>query len=139
MGNDNIRLWFPSVLKSIDILQREEPTEIYISTPGPIGLLGLLVSRLLNIKALGIYEPDFTEEIGRAVEDKAIIEILESYARWFYSKMDMIKVHTSECKRSLEAKGLKKDKLQLIPKDIEAELFVKKPDEEQIISNINRV
>jgi len=115
MGHEKARLWFPSVLKSLDILQREEPTEVFISTPGPVGLLGLLVARLLNIKTCGIYETDFMAEINSVVDDPAIIEITESYARWFYSKVDTIMVRTAESIHRLEARGLERTKLQLMP------------------------
>jgi hypothetical protein len=139
MGHDDVRLWFPSVLKSLDLLQREEPTEIIVSTPGPIGLLGLLVSRLMNIKIFGIYETDFTDGMSRVVEDRAIVEILESYARWFYSKLDTIKVHTPECIRLLETKGLESTRIELMPNGLDPNLTPAKPHERQFLSNLDCV
>jgi glycosyltransferase involved in cell wall biosynthesis/predicted metal-dependent phosphoesterase TrpH len=128
---EDYTLHFPSILKSIDIIQKEKPTEIYISTPGPIGLFGILVAKLLNIKANGIYHTDFTYEVEKIVDDHVIAEIFESYTRWFYSMMDSIKVHTNEYINLLEMRELDRTKLKWLPKGIDPDLFVNKKDAEQ--------
>lgn len=116
-------LHFPSVLRSINILQKEAPTEIYISTPGPIGLLGLLVARLLNIKCIGIYHTDFKAEVEKISSDRALTDLFESYTRWFYSMMNSVKVHSKEYIELLVERGLEKGKLHFLPKGIDPDLF----------------
>jgi glycosyltransferase involved in cell wall biosynthesis/predicted metal-dependent phosphoesterase TrpH len=128
---EDYTLHFPSILKSMDIIQKEKATEIYISTPGPIGLFGILVAKLLNIKASGIYHTDFTYEVEKIVEDHVVAEIFESYTRWFYSMMDSIKVHTNEYINLLEMRGLDRTKLNWLPKGIDPDLFMNKKDAEQ--------
>ncbi len=116
-------LKFPSLLKSIEILAEEEPAEIYISTPGPIGLLGLLLAKVLNVKCTGIYHTDFTLEIDKIVNDHALTELVETAAKWFYSAMDVIKVPTNEYVKLLEQRGLEPWKLRLLTKGIDTALF----------------
>jgi hypothetical protein len=54
---------FPPVLQILDYVQREQFTEIIISTPGPMGLTGLLAAKMLNLQTSGIYHTDFPEYI----------------------------------------------------------------------------
>src|SRR5437588_2989482 len=49
------RLSFPPIMQILDYIQREQFTEIIISTPGPMGLVGLLAAKMLNLKTSGIY------------------------------------------------------------------------------------
>ncbi len=55
------KLSFPPVLQVLDYVQREQFTEIIISTPGPMGLTGLLAAKMLNLRTSGIYHTDFPE------------------------------------------------------------------------------
>ncbi len=48
------KLSFPPILQILDYVQREKFTEIIISTPGPIGLTGLLAGKMLNLQTSGI-------------------------------------------------------------------------------------
>src|SRR5207302_7458702 len=42
------KLSFPPILRMLDYIQREKFAEIIISTPGPVGLTGLLAAKMLN-------------------------------------------------------------------------------------------
>src|SRR5207237_10277735 len=44
------KLSFPPILQMLDYIQREQFTEIIISTPGPVGLTALLAAKMLNLK-----------------------------------------------------------------------------------------
>ena len=70
------KLSFPPILQILDYVQREQFTEIIISTPGPIGLTGLLAAKMLNLRTSGIYHTDFPEYIRILTEDR----FLESLA-----------------------------------------------------------
>ena len=54
----------------LDYMQREQFTEIIISTPGPIGLTALLAAKMLNLRTSGIYHTDFPEYIRILTEDR---------------------------------------------------------------------
>lgn len=113
-GNKNITLHFPSMLKSLQIINVEEPTEIYISTPGPIGLLGLLFSRLLNVSCTGFYHTDWTLEFSRISQDDSLTQLMKNYSRWFYSLMDAIKVNSPSDMDLLESQGFNRSKMDVI-------------------------
>ncbi|MBN1997294.1 glycosyltransferase [candidate division KSB1 bacterium] len=114
---------FPSILKSIDLLYREEPTEIVISTPGPTGLLGILISRILDIPCTGIYHTDFSMEIEEIAGDNSLTDLVESYIKWFYSMMDFIKTPSREYINILKNRGIDEKKIDVLDKAIDLELF----------------
>jgi len=119
----DISMRFPSLLKSLQIVNNEEPTDIYISTPGPIGLLGLLFARLFNIPCTGIYHTDITRKVEQISEDPTLAHWIETYSRWFYSMTDVIKVNTPGYVDLLAERGLNRDKLRLFPSAIDPDMF----------------
>lgn len=121
-------LRIPSILASIKKITEEEPDEILISTPGPIGLLGLLIARLLHIPCKGIYHTDFTEQAACITEDESVCRILEEYVKWFYSMCDEIKVPTREYISILEERGFRKNKMSVFKRGIEADVFTPQMD-----------
>ena len=70
------KLSFPPILQMLDYVQREQFTEIIISTPGPVGLTALLAAKMLNLQTSGIYHTDFPQYIRILTEDS----FLESVA-----------------------------------------------------------
>lgn len=124
---------FPSVLKSLEILSKEDPTEIYISTPGPVGLFGLLLARLLNIKSVGVYHTDFSSEVSKITEDESIIEIVKAYEKWFYSNMDMVKVYSKDYFSYLEEMGIERQKIDIFHKGLDGHLFQFKPNAKVLV------
>ena len=70
------KLSFPPILQILDYIQREKITEIIISTPGPIGLTGLLAAKMLNLQTSGIYHTDFPQYIRILTEDGFLESVL---------------------------------------------------------------
>ena len=117
------KLRVPSVLNSLSKISRFCPDEIYISTPGPVGLLGLLASYLLSIKSTGIYHTDFTLQCDKIEQNESLINLTESYTRWFYSAMSNIKVPTKEYISILVERGFNKAKMTVFNRGIDIRLF----------------
>ena len=65
------KLSFPPILQMLDYIQRENFSEIIISTPGPIGLTALLAGKMLNLETSGIYHTDFPQYIRILTEDSS--------------------------------------------------------------------
>jgi glycosyltransferase involved in cell wall biosynthesis len=122
-GYEKYNLKVPSVLKSMEQIYQYDPDEIIISTPGPLGLLALLASKLLNIKSVGIYHTDFTLQAHKIIKDESIAKILEGYAKSFYSSLDETRVPTKEYIHILENRGFHLLKMKLFRKGIDSQLF----------------
>jgi glycosyltransferase involved in cell wall biosynthesis len=120
---ESYRLKVPSLLASLKELYQFEPDTIHISTPGPLGLFGLLVAKLMNVRSVGFYHTDFTLQAREIVEDDSVPRMLETYTRWFYSAMDEIRVPTTEYMTSLKARGFDGRKMRRFSRGIDLDLF----------------
>ena len=112
-----------SLLKSLELIYQENPDEIIISTPGPIGLLGLLAAKLLGIPCAGVYHADYAEQIKCVFPDSLLHEPVESYTRWFYSFMHTLYVPAQEYANILEQRGYNRENMQVVPMGVEPTIF----------------
>jgi glycosyltransferase involved in cell wall biosynthesis len=117
------RMSFPPVLQMLDYVQREQFTEIIISTPGPIGLTALLAAKMLNLRTSGIYHTDFPEYIRILTDDSFLESLGWSYMRWFYGQMDTVFVNSEQYRQSWINRGFSPEKLLILPRGLDTELF----------------
>ena len=117
------KLSFPPILQILDYIQREKFTEIIISTPGPIGLTGLLAAKLLNLQTSGIYHTDFPQYIRILTEDSFLESVAWRYMHWFYGQLDTVFVNSEEYRQSWIKRGFDPTKLKIFPRGLDTELF----------------
>ena len=117
------KLSFPPILQMLDYIQREQFTEIIISTPGPIGLTGLLAAKMFNLQTSGIYHTDFPQYIRILTEDSFLESLAWSYMQWFYGQLDTVFVNSEEYRQSWIDRGFDPNKLKILPRGLDTELF----------------
>lgn len=127
-GYERYNLKVPSVLKALDLVARYEPDAIYISTPGPVGLTGLLVARLMSVRATGFFHTDYARQATRIVGDESVQEIIEGYIRWFYGCCEEVRVPTCEYMSILGARGYDPRRMLRFNRGIDTTEFA--PDDE---------
>lgn len=123
-GYEKYLMKVPSVLKSLDIISRYEPDEIFVSTPGPVGLVGLLVAKLMNIKATGFFHTDYPSQATKIVEDESVNDIIENFTRWFYSCFSEVRVPTDRYIGILKDRGYSMDGTVKFRRGIDTSEFV---------------
>lgn len=79
----------PSLLRSLEQIASMEPDEIHLATPGPVGLVGLLASKLLGVRCVATYNMEFLQALMPRT-DAAATAAMEKYVNWFYSAADEI-------------------------------------------------
>jgi glycosyltransferase involved in cell wall biosynthesis len=79
-------LSMPPVLEILEWADREQFDAVHCSTPGPMGLVGLLVSRMLRVPMLGTYHTDFPAYLRDLAKDHRIETATLGYMRWFYGR-----------------------------------------------------
>lgn len=82
-GTPRQRVKVPSPLHSIKLLLEQPPDEIYISSPGPVGLLGLAVAKLLRLPCNGVVE-------SRCSSSEFSQLYPSGYRRWFMEQMSEV-------------------------------------------------
>src|SRR6266513_3014087 len=117
------KLSFPPILQMLDYVQREKFTEIVISTPGPVGLTGLLAAKMLNLQTSGIYHTDFPQYIRILTDDSFLESVAWRYMHWFYGQLDTVFVNSEEYRQSWIKRGFDPAKLKILPRGLDTELF----------------
>jgi len=71
-----------SLIKALRLVKSYRPTDIYISTPGPVGMFALLASAVLGTRSVGIYHTDFYLQ-SKAVSGSTISPyLIERGVKW---------------------------------------------------------
>ena len=117
------KLSFPPILQMLDYIQRENFSEIIISTPGPIGLTALLAGKMLNLETSGIYHTDFPQYIRILTEDSFLESLAWKYMHWFYGQLDTIFVNSEQYRQSWIDRGIDPAKLKILPRGLDTSLF----------------
>lgn len=120
---DPLTINVPSVLRMLKAAYDENPDEIYISTPGPVGVLGLLIGRLLGTPVKGIYHTDFTLEADKILGQPEISSLIEQYSQWFFKQFDTLLVPTGEYMKILRQRGYSQRHMQLFRRGLRTEQF----------------
>jgi len=118
------KLSFPPILEVLDHVVRRGYTELILSTPGPVGLTGLLAAKLMGLRVSAIYHTDFPQYARFLSEDDPMMEgIAWNYMHWFYSQMDRVYVNSQKYLERWVEKGLPREKLAILPRGLETEVF----------------
>jgi glycosyltransferase involved in cell wall biosynthesis len=122
-GYESQMLRVPPVLEMLDLCERERYSELLISTPGPIGLAGLIAGKLLGIRLTAIYHTDFPSYVRHLSGSPGMEDLTWAYMRWFFGQMDRVYV-ASRCYRDLLAsRGFDPARLELLPRGVDAAFF----------------
>ena len=128
---ESYTLKVPSLLESLRAIYDYDPDEIYISTPGFVGLVGLLAAKLLKIPSVNIFHTDFEKQLAKIADDDLLNIMMKSYIRWFYDKSDIIASPALEYKYILEEYGFDTRKIKRFRRWVNESVFYPGDDEEK--------
>ncbi|MCX6968068.1 MAG: glycosyltransferase, partial [Verrucomicrobia bacterium] len=117
------KLSFPPILEMLDYIQREQFTELIVSTPGPVGLTALLAARLLGLRAIGIYHTDFPQYVRILTDDSFLETLTWKYMHGFYSQLDLLYVNSADYRRAWIDRGIAPGKIAILPRGLDTDLF----------------
>ncbi len=120
------KLSFPPVLQILDYIQRENFSEVIISTPGPTGLASLLAAKMLGLKTSGIYHTDFPQYVRILTDDGFLETLTWNFMHWFYAQLDLVYVNSEHYSRCWIERGIPADKIRILPRGLDLKLF--RPD-----------
>ena len=117
----------PSLLRSLDQIIACHPDRIVVSTPGPVGLVGLIAARLLGVPCVGIYHTDFGKQVEQITDDPQIATLVDGYTRWFFARMDELRVPSLAYINRLAEQGLDRRNMKLFRRGLEPEFTTLSP------------
>jgi glycosyltransferase involved in cell wall biosynthesis len=118
-----LKLHFPPILDVMDFVEREGFTRIHISTPGSVGLLGLLIARMMNIPAAGTYHTDIPQYVRSLTNDEFLEQAAWNYMIWFYSQMEEVMVPSAGTREQLVSRGLPLERMKPLPRWVDTEAY----------------
>lgn len=96
---------------------------IHISTPGPVGLLGLLAARRKNIPVCGTYHTDFPRYAGELTGDAELEQVGWRFMQWFYGQMHRVAAPTESIRRELMEHGFDPARIEVVGRGVDTEQF----------------
>lgn len=118
-----LKLNFPPILDVMDFIEREGFTRIHISTPGTVGLLGLLIARMMNIPVAGTYHTDIPQYVRSLTNDEFLEQAAWSYMIWFYGQMEEVMVPSAGTREQLTERGLSPERMKPLPRWVDTDTY----------------
>ena len=117
------KLFYPPFLEMLNYCYQEGFTHIHSATPGPLGLVGLAIARILKLPLVGTYHTAIPQYAQYLTEDAGVADIVWSYILWYYDQMDFVYVPSASTAKELTAKGINSDKIRMFPRGVDTEFF----------------
>jgi len=118
-----ITLHYPPFLKLLAWCAQQDFDCILTATPGPMGLAGLAIARILKIPVHGTYHTAFPQYVRMFTEDPAMEDAAWRYMRWFYGQMDTIYAPSRSTADDLSERGIGAERIVVHPRGVDAERF----------------
>ncbi len=118
-----MKLACPPVLDIIDYCFREDFTHVHSATPGPVGLAGLLVAKLLNRPFYTTYHTALPQYAAQLTGDQSLEGFMWVYLRWFYNQADTVFTPSQAFRDELIFNGIAPGKVVVMPHGVDTERF----------------
>lgn len=112
---------FPSLLASVEMIYKYRPDRIIVSTPGPVGVLGMVMASMLGVECTSIYHTDFAAQAELIFQDNGLAAFIRSATNRFYSFSSHIKVPTKKYVQILEQQDYDPEKMSLFRRGMTVE------------------
>jgi glycosyltransferase involved in cell wall biosynthesis len=119
----DLKLNLPPLLEILEWADRQQFDAIHVSTPGPMGLCGWLVSKMLRVPMLATYHTDFPAYVDSLARDHRITNGTTAYMKWFYGQAAAVFARSNAYLFNLRDLNVTEEKLRLIPAGVDVEKF----------------
>jgi glycosyltransferase involved in cell wall biosynthesis len=116
-------LTIPPLAEVLEWADRQQFDAIHVHTPGPMGLCGWLVAKMLRVPLLGTYHTDFPGYVQNLTGDHRSVTATSAYMQWFYGQAETIFSRSKEYLTKLSAMGFAGDKLTMTLPGVDNEKF----------------
>jgi glycosyltransferase involved in cell wall biosynthesis len=110
-----MRMHVPSLTRALDWAWQRRVTHIELATPGPMGLVGLWIARLLRLPVTASYHTELLGLVPTLGGNPLLARGLRRYLAWFYGQVDRVFAMSSRSRDTLTEIGIKPDKVSIMP------------------------
>ncbi len=118
-----LRLALPPVLGLLAAARAFAPDVVHVSTPGPVGLTGMLASRMLGVPLVGVYHTDFPAYVERLLGDDHLGELAQVAMGTVYRRFSQVLSRSDDYRRRLIALGVAPHRLHTLAPGIRTQDF----------------
>jgi glycosyltransferase involved in cell wall biosynthesis len=120
---EGLKIRIPSLLELLRFLQEGGFTKMQVSTPGTVGLAGLVAAKLLQMETSSTYHTSFPEYVENYTRDVSLEALAWNYMISFYHSVDEVVVPSKFIAKLLHARGLRNRKLLILDRWVDTERF----------------
>ena len=120
---EGLKVRIAPFLELLRFLQERGFTRMQVSTPGTVGVAGLLAAKLLQMETSSTYHTSFPEYVENYTRDVSLEALAWNYMIAFYHSVDEVVVPSKFIAKLLHARGLRNRKLLILDRWVDAERF----------------
>jgi glycosyltransferase involved in cell wall biosynthesis len=125
-------LTLPPLAEVLEWADRQQFDAIHVHTPGPMGLCGWLVAKMLRVPLLGTYHTDFPGYVHNLTGDYRVTTATVAFMKWFYSQTETTFSRSKEYRGKLQAMGFADEKLTMTLPGVDNEKFCTEKRDETV-------
>jgi glycosyltransferase involved in cell wall biosynthesis len=118
-----IQLYVPSLINTIDWMWRQGVSNVELSTPGPMGLVGLLAAKILRLPVTASYHTEIPTLIAALGGDAGVGGVARKYLAWFYNRVDVAFAYSGRARQLLMDLGVDDRRIEVLPITVNPEHF----------------
>ncbi len=120
---DQLRFYVPSLIDTLVWAWRERITHLELATPGPMGLVGLLVAKVLQLPVTASYHTEVPALINLLGGHPLLERFGRRYVGWFYNQVDRVFAFSSRSRDALCEMGVRPEAIHLVPQAVDPREF----------------
>lgn len=118
-----LTLCMPEVQAVLRRFAEQPPLAVHLSTPGPMGLLGLVAAKRAGIPVFGTYHTDFPAYAASLTANPQIEITAWRFMRWFYGQMERVAAPSVDIRRKLIHHGLAPERVEVVGRGVDPQRF----------------
>jgi glycosyltransferase involved in cell wall biosynthesis/predicted metal-dependent phosphoesterase TrpH len=117
------KLGIPPIIDLLQLIESRNIEVVHAATPGPMGLAGLLIARILGLPFVASYHTELARYAMDLTGDRLAAEITRSAVTWFYSQAERVYVPSRTSAAGLIEQGISASRLHLMTRGADTVLF----------------
>ncbi len=120
---DGLDVPIPDAKAVLDFMRGHPFDVAHLSTPGPMGLLGMRIARDHGAPICGTYHTDFPRYVRELGGDAELEDFTWQFMVWFYGQMDVVAAPSQATKDDLVAHGLDPRRIHVVGRGVDTSVF----------------
>jgi glycosyltransferase involved in cell wall biosynthesis len=134
---DQLRFYVPSLIDTLVWAWRERITHVELATPGPMGLVGLLVAKVLQLPVTASYHTEVPALINLLGGHPLLDRVGQRYVGWFYNQVDRVFAFSSRSRDALCQMGVQRDSIHFVLQAVDPREFSPSHRSNSIFGQLN--